>query len=104
MARGSRIVCDAHPLELVVEKHLCEAVWANGGVERKIVYPNRRGCTDRLVGFPSNRLFLVETKRKGGRISAHQEENERAWAQVGVQVVYLWSIEEVNAWIRKVRA
>jgi hypothetical protein len=91
-------------LECEVEKHLCDAIWANNGVERKIVYPGRRGCTDRLVGFSSNRLFLVETKRpKGGRISAHQEQNAKDWAAVGVEVVFLWSIPEVNRWIARVR-
>ena len=91
-------------LEAAVEKHFCEAVSAHGGVERKIQYPGRRGAADRLVGFPFNRLFLVELKRpKGGRISVHQEDDEKSWAQVGVQKVYLHTIPAVNQWIARVR-
>jgi hypothetical protein len=90
-------------LEAVVEKHFCEAVWAAGGCERKVQYLNRRGCADRLVGFPFNRLYLVELKRpKGGRISPHQEDDERYWAQVGVQKVYLYTVTAVNQWIARV--
>ena len=102
---GRNSPCDADQLEAQVEKHFCEAVSAAGGVERKIVYLQRRGCSDRLVGFPFNRLFLVELKRpRGGRISPHQQEDERYWAQVGVQKVYLHTIAAVNQWVSRVRA
>jgi hypothetical protein len=41
---------------------------------------------------------------KGGRISVHQEDDEKSWAQVGVQKVYLHTIPAVNQWIARVRA
>jgi len=91
--------------EADVVAHFRAEVVKAGGVERLIQYRGRRGCADHLAGFPYNRLFLVELKRpKGGRISAHQEQDERDWCAVGVQKAYLYTREDVDHWIARVRA
>lgn len=94
---------EANVLEATVEDYLCEQVLAHGGGHRKIQYVGRRGCSDQLVVFPFNRIFMVETKRpKGGKISVHQEDDARWLLNFGVLKVYLFTTYEVDAWIRKV--
>jgi len=62
----------------------------------------RRGCADRLVGF-EGRLYLVELKRpRGSRKSIQQTEDAKFWAAVGVVKIYLYTVEEVDAWIKEI--
>jgi hypothetical protein len=92
-------------IEADIDKHFAEAVSAAGGVGKRIAYRGERGASDWLVGFPFNRLFLVELKRpKGGRIRRAQLNDAQLWMHVGVEKVWLRTIEEVNRWIKKVRA
>lgn len=91
--------------ETGVERYLDEAVSVAGGVSRPIIGRGWRGCSDRLVAFPYNRLFLVETKRPSdGRIKIHQQLDAEFWAQVGVIKVFLFSCKEVRDWVQRVKA
>lgn len=98
-----------HTVEADIEKHFMDAVSAGGGITERIQYRGKRGCADHLTAFPFNRLYLVELKRPndrggamGGRVSKLQEIDEKRWAQVGVQKVYLWTFEMVNRWVKRV--
>jgi len=92
-------------VEADIDKHFAEAVSAAGGVGKRIAYRGERGAADWLVGFPFNRLFIVELKRpKGGRIARLQEKDAELWFHVGVEKVWLRTYEEVNRWTKKVRA
>lgn len=90
-------------VEADIDDHFIEAVSAFGGITERIQYRGKRGCADHLVGFPFNRLFLVELKRpQGGKVAALQHEDSKKWALVGVEKVYLKSYAEVNTWVRRV--
>lgn len=74
----------------------------SGGGTRKIQYVGRRGASDRLTALGGG-LYIVELKRpKGGVVSIHQSEDAKFWAACGVTKVYLWTIPQVNAWIRSI--
>lgn len=89
--------------EFVIEDYLCERVEALGGGHRKLQYIGRKGCADRLVVFPSNRLFLVELKKpKGGRIDHAQHEDTMWLHDFGIVKVYLFTKFEVDHWLAKV--
>ena len=88
--------------EAAVEAHLVFQVVKRGGVSRKLEYVNRRGAPDRLVAL--NGLYLVELKRKDGRLSPHQQAEHLELRKRGVPVACLWSIEEVDEWLEQVCA
>jgi hypothetical protein len=66
-------------------------------------YVGRRGCADRLIIFPHNRIYFVETKKpKGSKISVQQEEDAKWLLGFGILKVYLFTEYEVDQWIKKV--
>ena len=76
---------------------------ARGGVARPIIYRGRKGCADYLVGFPVNRLFLIEFKRpKGGKIGIHQSIDAEQWFAIGVMKEFLFAREMVDCFLRRV--
>lgn len=88
--------------ECAVETHFCDSVRYHGGGTRKIQYVGRRGASDRLTALRGE-LYIVELKRpKGGVVSIHQSEDAKFWAACGVTKVYLWTIPQVNAWVRSI--
>lgn len=92
----------ARVLESAVELHFCDSVKYYGGGTRKIQYVGRRGASDRLTALRGD-LYIVELKRpKGGVVSIHQSADAKFWAACGVTKVYLWTIPQVNAWIRSI--
>jgi hypothetical protein len=83
-------------LERDIEQYLVEQVEARGGQAHKIKFINKRGAPDRLVIIPA--AWLVEVKKRGGRLSYHQI----AFAESlppGTLYVVLWSIEDVDNWL-----
>ena len=88
--------------EAAVERHLDAEVRKLGGLTRKVEYIGRRGCPDRLVAM-HGKLYLVELKKWGGKLSAHQIEEHRLLAERGVIVAVLWDKEAVDGWLRSLR-
>lgn len=86
--------------ESVVENLLVQLCNERKWFIRKIVYPGRRGCPDRLVILPDGRVFFVELKRpRGGKLSKHQVDEHVEFALQCAPVAVLWSIEDVRAWV-----
>ena len=89
--------------ESVVQLHLESECRKRKWFVRRIKYVGRKGCADDIVVAPLNRVFLVETKRpKGGRIKVHQEEDAKQLLEVGTNKLFLFTIEEVDAFIKRV--
>jgi hypothetical protein len=93
-------------LEAAIEKYLIERVEALGGITAKMTVSGRRGWPDRLVIMPGGHVSLVEVKRpkgvkhpKGGVRSATQQQLSAKLAALGVNVVGLASLEEVDHFI-----
>lgn len=89
-------------LEAKVEKHFDDTVKRLGGETRKLVYPGRRGATDRLVLLPGWHC-VVELKRPGGPPPRINQAREHAKLRAAGFAVYVLStIEEVDAWAARV--
>lgn len=113
--------------ESQVEKHLVKRVEETGGLIRKIAYRGRRGCPDRLVGWPEKesiaqgsrlgpdrkrisfsypenlpmRHTLVETKRPLGKARGEQEREHERLRAVGFDVRLLDTIEAVDNFVEE---
>ena len=85
--------------ESIIEKHFVEAVAKAGGLQRKVEYLGRRGCPDRLVGFPNGRHALVELKRLRGRARDEQVREHVRLRLIGFDVRVLASIEAVDEFV-----
>lgn len=63
--------------------------------------PVIKGTPDRLVLLPGGRMYLVELKAVGGRLSAAQKLFIERAAELGTAVTVLEGRDEVDAWIRQ---
>lgn len=88
--------------ESTVEARLRRGVQAIGGMSAKMA-PTEKGIPDRLVLLPGGRVFLVELKAIGGRLSPSQKYWHQRAADRGVIVVVLTGPGEVDAWIKENR-
>lgn len=61
------------------------SAWAenNGWVVRKMVYVGRRGCPDRFF-FGFGAVVMIEFKKPGEMLDAHQRKEHERLASVGV--------------------
>ena len=90
--------------ESIIEKHFVEAAAKAGGLQRKVEYLGRRGCPDRLVGFPHGRHALIELKRLRGRARDEQVREHVRLRSIGFDVRVLASIEAVDEFIAELLA
>ena len=72
-----------------------------GGKAYKFVSPGRAGVADRLVVLPGGRVWFVELKVAGGRMSALQQVFAEDMARLGQRYTVLWTKEQVDAWVDK---
>ena len=85
--------------ESQVENYLVMRIKLHDGLCRKIAYIGKRGCPDRLVGFPNGRTALVELKRPDGIARDEQEREHRRLRAVGFTVVVLSTLAEVDDFV-----
>lgn len=72
-----------------------------GGYTVKLA-PTEAGIPDRLVIFPGNRLYLVELKAEGGRLSPIQQVlHQRLYDNYDVPVYVLTGRAEILTWLRQ---
>lgn len=91
-------------LESRVEKRLVKEVKLLKGWAIKFI-PSVSGLPDRIVLLPGGRLFFIELKRpKGGVVAEHQLVVHSKLRRLGFTVSVLWSVEDVQAWIKTVEA
>jgi hypothetical protein len=89
-------------LEKDIEAHLVRKVRELGGRAYKFVSPAHRGVADRIVVLPGGRVWFVEVKQMGGRLSALQVEFQREVERLGCSYKIVWSKEDVDAFIATV--
>lgn len=85
--------------EKSVEALLVKRVRELGGIADKFATVYQRFLPDRVVTLPGGRVYFVELKAPGGRLSDGQIRDHERRRSLGAQVVVLWSKNEVNAWI-----
>ena len=86
--------------EAEIERYLCAAVKARGGLAYKFKSVNHRGVADRIVCLPDGKAWFVEVKKKGGKLSPLQSLFADDMIRLGQNYTCLWSKEDVDAWLR----
>ena len=84
-------------LESDIERHLVRKVRDLGGRAYKFVSPTNRGVADRLIVLPSGRVWFVEVKKMGGRLSPLQRIFAEEVKALGCNYAIVWSKEDVDA-------
>lgn len=87
--------------EAAVARRLAKSVRTLGG-RCVTLAPTTLGVPDRLVLLPGGRIYLVELKDHGGRLSAHQELWHQSAERLGSPVIVLVGAEGVDRWIAEV--
>ncbi|WP_206429566.1 VRR-NUC domain-containing protein [Burkholderia gladioli] len=91
-------------LEKTVEAYLVERVRALGGTAYKFTSPARASVPDRIVILPPGRIYFVELKRPGGKLTRGQEREHEHLRRLGADVRMLDSIGAINAFLNEVQA
>ena len=89
-------------LEKDIEAHLVRRVRDAGGRAYKFVSPAHRGVSDRIVVLPGGRVWFVEVKKEGGRLSPLQREFLAEVKALGCNHKIVWSKEDVENFIAAV--
>ncbi len=90
-------------LEKTVETYLVDRVRAAGGDAYKFTSPARVSVPDRIVVFPPARIYFVELKRPGGKLTRGQEREHERLRALGCDVRVIDSREAVDTFVQKVR-
>lgn len=91
-------------LEKTVETYLVDRVRAAGGDAYKFTSPARVSVPDRIVVFPPARIYFVELKRPGGKLTKGQVREHARLRALGCDVRTLDSREAVDAFVREASA
>ncbi|QTP33518.1 hypothetical protein B7759_02112 [Burkholderia glumae] len=91
-------------LEKTVEAYLVERVRALGGEPYKFTSPARASVPDRIVVLPPGRVYFIEVKRPGGKLTRGQEREHEHLRRLGADVRVLDSIGAINAFVNEVQA
>jgi hypothetical protein len=86
-------------LEKQIEAYLVKRVKEIGGRAYKFTSPSNRGVSDRVVVLPNGKVWFVELKRAGGKLTPLQELFAEDMHTMGQLYACLWSKEDVDGWI-----
>ena len=86
-------------MEKDIEAYLTRKVRDAGGKAYKFVSPTNRGVADRLVVLPGGRVWFVEVKQLGGRLTPLQRFFAEEVKGLGCNYAIVWSKEDVDAFI-----
>lgn len=88
--------------ESTIEARLVRMVRARGGLCYKFVSPGNPGVPDRIVVTPGGRTIYVELKTPVGRLARMQKWQHEELRKRQAEVRTLWSIEQVNEFVKEV--
>ena len=89
--------------EREIEKWLREQINNLGGRALKFTSPGNDGVPDRIVFLPGGRVYLVELKAVGGRLSPIQVWQQEKFRQLGIDVRTITGRAEAEAFIRELK-
>lgn len=69
----------------------------------KFVSPSNRGVADRLVVLPGGRVWFVEVKKEGGRLSTLQNIFAAEMVRLQQNISIVWSKEDVDDLIKEMQ-
>jgi len=90
--------------ESTIEARLVRMVRAKGGLCYKFVSPGNPGVPDRIVITPGGRTIYVELKTPVGRLARIQKWQQEELRKRQAEVRTLWSVEQVNEFVKEVFA
>ena len=90
-------------LEKDIEAYLVRRVRDAGGKAYKFTSPANRGVADRVVVMPGGRVWFVEVKAMGGRLSPLQRVFLDEVKGLGCNYKIVWSKEDVDEWVESVK-
>jgi len=79
-------------LEAQIEKSIVRYAEGNGWLVRKIIYPGRKGCPDRMF-IKDGRVLFVEFKRPGEKPRGTQKNEHARFRNHGVEVYVIDDID-----------
>ena len=85
--------------EAEVEMHFCWTVEMAGGKTWKFTSPSHRGVADRIAVLPGGKVWFVELKTTGGRLSKLQERFAEDCKRLKLNYTVLWTKEQVDQWL-----
>lgn len=88
--------------ESKIERELKKQIEAIGGSCFKWVSPGNRGVPDRIVIYQGE-VTLVELKRPGEKLRPLQEFQRRKFAELGVEVEVIDSMEGVAEFVARIQ-
>lgn len=88
--------------ESTIEARLVRMVRARGGLCFKFVSPGNPGVPDRIVITPEGRTIYVELKTPVGRLAKVQKWQHEEMQKRNAEVRTLWSVEDVNEFVKEV--
>ena len=86
-------------LEKDIEAYLVRRIRDAGGKAYKFVSPANRGVADRVVVMPGGRVWFVEVKAMGGRLSPLQRVFLDEVKGLGCNYKIIWSKEDADAFV-----
>ncbi len=89
-------------LEKQVEERLRKRVREIGGIALKFISPGHSGVPDRLVFLPEGRIYLVELKAPGGKLTKLQNRTKKQFEKLGFRYYVISSYEEVEEFINAI--
>lgn len=93
------VIVHTRPREAMLEALLFRSVQAMGGMALKLA-PTVKGMPDRLVILPMGRMYLIELKADGGKLSPIQKHWHLRAKSMGAEVTVLTGVEEIKDWLR----
>ena len=88
--------------EREIEQYLREKVVKAGGMALKFVSPGMAGMPDRLVLYPSGKMFFVELKAPGKKLRPLQLVRHEELKQMGFPVKVIDTKEKAEAFINEI--
>ena len=90
--------------EKQVESRLRKRVREIGGLALKFVSPGYSGVPDRLVFLPGGRIFLVELKKPGEKLTPLQTSMSHKFIKLGFTYYVIDSYEKVEEMINEIQS
>lgn len=85
-----------------IEKWIRLRIESMGGKFMKLVSPGNNGMPDRIAVLPGGRIYFIELKADGGRLSPLQVWQQRRLAESGCNVRTIRGMDEARSFIEEV--
>ena len=85
-----------------IEKWIRLRIESMGGRAFKFTSPGNNGMPDRIAVLPGGRIYFIELKADGGRLSPLQVWQQRRLAESGCNVRTIRGMDEARSFIEEV--